>query len=49
MNLLFVLAVLGALTVAAGVGLIYFPAGVIAVGVEMLAGCYAIGYIKARQ
>jgi hypothetical protein len=49
MNLLIVLAVLGALTVAAGIGLVYLPAGVIAVGVEMLAGCYVIGYLKARQ
>ncbi len=49
MRLLVTLVVLGTLTIAAGVGLIYPPAGLIAAGVEMLAGCYVIGYLKAKQ
>lgn len=49
MNLLVVLAVLGALMVAAGIGLVYLPAGVIAAGVLLLAGAYVIGYLKARR
>jgi hypothetical protein len=49
MNLLVVLAVLGVLAIAVGVGMIYLPAGMIAAGVEVLTGCYIIGYLKAKQ
>ena len=43
------LAVLGALAVAAGVGWIYPPAGLIAAGVELLAAAYVIRYLEARR
>lgn len=49
MNLLIVLAVLGVLTVAFGVGLIYLPAGVITGGLELVAGAYVAAYLKAKQ
>ncbi len=43
------LAALGAAGVAAGIGLIYMPAGVIAAGVESVAGAYVIAYLgRAR-
>lgn len=48
-GLLVALVVLGALTVAAGVGLIYLPAGVITAGLEMVAGAYVLAYLKAKQ
>lgn len=40
-----VLAVLSALAVAAGVGLIYLPAGVIAAGLLGMGGCYVWAYL----
>jgi hypothetical protein len=39
------LAGLGAATLAAGIGLIYLPAGVIAAGIESIAGAYVIAYL----
>lgn len=44
-----VLAVLGALAIAVGVGLMSLPAGVIAGGVECLAGAYVVSYLGARR
>jgi len=49
MRLIVTLAVLGTLTIAAGAGLIYPPAGVITAGLEMLAGCYVALYLKAKS
>jgi hypothetical protein len=43
------LSVFGAAAVAAGVGLVYLPAGVVAGGVELLAAAYVIGYLEARR
>ena len=43
------LAVLGAVAVAAGVGWIYPPAGLIAAGVELLVAAYVIRYLEARR
>lgn len=42
------LAVISALAIAAGVGLVYLPAGLIVGGLEGLGGAYVIGYLKAR-
>ena len=39
----------GAALVAAGVALIYLPAGAITAGVELIAGAYAAAYIEARR
>lgn len=44
-----VLAILGALAVAVGAGLVYLPAGLIVGGVEALAGAYVIAYLRARR
>jgi len=44
-----VLAVLSALVVAVGIGMIYLQAGVIAAGVEGLAGAYVLRYLEARK
>ena len=44
-----ILAVLGALAVAAGVGLYSLPAGIICAGVELVAGAYVIGYLGAQR
>lgn len=40
-----VLAVLSALLLAVGVGLIYIPAGVIAAGLLGMGGCYVWAYL----
>jgi hypothetical protein len=44
-----VLAAVGAALVAAGVGLVFLPAGVIVAGVEMIAAAYVAGYVGARR
>jgi len=44
-----VLAALGSVTVAAGAGLVYLPAGLIVGGLEMLAAAYAVAYVRARR
>lgn len=44
-----VLALLGAIAIAAGVALICLPAGVIVGGLECVAGAYVIGYLEARR
>jgi len=44
-----VLAVVGMLAVATGVGLIYLPAGVIVGGLECVTAAYVIGYLEARR
>lgn len=44
-----VLAVLGAVTVAAGAVMVYLPAGVIVAGSELLAASYVVGYLGARR
>lgn len=49
MRLARILATLGALTVAAGVGLYSLPAGVITAGLELIAGAYVVGYLGARK
>jgi hypothetical protein len=49
MNLIVILAVLGALAIAAGVGLIYLPAGLIVGGLEMLAAGYVAQYLRAKS
>lgn len=49
MRFVVALAVLGALAVAVGVGLVFVPAGVIVAGVEALCGAYVIGYLEARR
>jgi hypothetical protein len=41
--------ILGAALVAAGVALIYPPAGLITAGAELIAGVYAGAYITARR
>jgi uncharacterized membrane-anchored protein YitT (DUF2179 family) len=44
------LAVVGAVLVAVGVGLVYVPAGLIAGGVECVAAAYVITYLaRARR
>lgn len=43
------LVVLGAVTVAVGIGLIYLQAGVIAAGVELIAAGYVVRYLEARR
>ena len=43
------LALLGALAVAAGVGLVFLPAGVVVAGIEALVAAYLIQYWKARE
>lgn len=43
-----VLAVIFGVVLAAGIGWIYPPAGVIALGVEGLFAAYARAYLKAR-
>lgn len=43
------LALVGALAVAVGVGLVYLPAGVIVGGIEALAAAYMILYWEARR
>lgn len=42
-------AVLGALIVAVGVGMIFLPAGVIVAGLELMAAGYVRRYIELRQ
>lgn len=42
------LAAIGALLIAFGIGWIYPPAGVIALGIELLFTVYVITYIKVR-
>ena len=44
-----ILAVLGAAAIAAGVALIYPPAGAIAAGVELIGAGYVVGYLGARR
>ena len=41
-----ILAVVGALLVAAGVGLIFLPAGLIVGGLEAIAAGYVIAYLR---
>lgn len=48
-GLLVALLVLGALAIAAGVGLIYLPVGLIVAGLEMLAGAYVLQYVRAAR
>ena len=43
------LALVGALAVALGVGLVFLPAGVVVAGVEALVAAYLIQYWKARE
>lgn len=43
------LAVLGALAVAVGAGMVFLPAGVIVVGVEAIVAAYIIRYLEARR
>lgn len=43
------LAVLGALAVAVGAGLVFLPAGLIVAGLELLAAAYVIRYLEARR
>jgi hypothetical protein len=42
-----VLALVGVMLVAAGVGLIWPPAGVVVLGVEFVAGAYVAAYLQA--
>lgn len=49
MNFPVALAVLGALAIAVGVGMVFLPAGVIVAGVEALAAAYVIRYLEARR
>lgn len=42
------LAVLSALLIVVGVGLVYLPAGLITAGASGLAGAYVIAYLSAR-
>lgn len=49
MKLVVLLAVLGALAVAVGVGMLNIPAGVIVVGLEAMAAAYVIRYLEARR
>lgn len=44
-----ILAVLGALAIAGGIGLYSLPAGVIAGGVELVVGAYVVTYLKVRK
>jgi hypothetical protein len=48
-TLVVVLAVLGGLAVAAGVGLVFLPAGLIVAGLELLAAAYVIRYLGVRR
>lgn len=41
-----VLAVLGALFVALGVGLLWVPVGVVVAGVELVAAGYVVAYVR---
>lgn len=43
------LALLGALALAFGVGLIFLPAGVIVGGLEALGCAYGVAYLAARK
>lgn len=43
------LAILGALAVAVGTGLVFLPAGLIVAGLELLAAAYVIRYLEARR
>lgn len=43
------LALLGAVAVAAGAGLVFMPAGVVVGGVEALTAAYMIQYWEARR
>lgn len=42
-------AVLSALTIAVGIGLMYVPAGLVTAGVEGLAAAYMWAYLWARR
>lgn len=44
-----ILAVLGALLVAAGAGLWNVPVGLVVAGAECLGGAYVITYLKAKR
>jgi hypothetical protein len=44
-----VLAILGALIVAAGTAAVYVPAGIILAGLEFLGAAYLIAYLEARR
>jgi len=43
------MAILGALVVAAGIAMVFVPAGVIAAGIELIAGAYLRAYLEARR
>jgi hypothetical protein len=43
------LAVLGAVVVAVGVGMVYLPAGVIVAGLELVGASYVFGYLEANR
>lgn len=43
------LAILGALTVAAGAAAMYAPAGIVLAGLELLGASYLIAYLEARR
>lgn len=43
------LAVLGAVLIASGVGLASLPAGLVTGGLECIAGAYVVGYLGARR
>lgn len=44
-----VLAALSALVIAAGVAMIYAPAGVVVAGIEGLLAAYAVRYMEAHK
>lgn len=43
------LATAGALSIAAGIGWIYPPAGLVAGGLEAIGGGYLVAYLSARR
>jgi hypothetical protein len=43
------IAAVGAVTIAAGVGWIYPPAGLIAAGIELVVAGYVTAYLGARR
>jgi len=44
-----VLAILGALAIALGIGMVFVAGGVIAAGIEMVAGAYLLQYLEAKR
>jgi hypothetical protein len=43
------LAILGALVIALGAGMVYLPAGVVVAGLELLAAAYVVRYLEAQR